>query len=156
MRETTIFGGNIHEGLPVNLYLPRLDVAPFAPRLVIGRDEVPASHTEQHGFAKRLGGIVFFEIHLGLLSKGLGRGPLSIEGLLDPALASGGSRRVVFSVALEGWANREPILAVLQNASSTLHLVKQFSGEPVTHLDLTETSQITVNGQYITHTIARD
>jgi hypothetical protein len=37
MRETTILGGNIHEGLSANLYLPRLDVAPFAPRLVIGR-----------------------------------------------------------------------------------------------------------------------
>jgi hypothetical protein len=156
MRETTILGGNIHEGLPVNLYLPGLDVAPFVPSLMIGGRGNSAYQAEQHGFAKRLGGVIVFEIHLRLTSKGTARGPLSIDGLPEAALASQGNRRVVCSVALESWANREPILAVLRSGSSTLHLVKQFSGEPATHLDLTDTSQITVNGQYITHTLTAD
>lgn len=155
MRETTIVGGNIHEGMAVNLNLPRQDAEPFSPRLRIGGRGGGVAQTVQHGLAKRIAGMAFFEIHLELGRKGTASGPVTIEGLPDAAFGGDAGRRAAFVPVLGGWANREPVAAVLHGGSSTLRLVKQFTDAPVTDADLTDAARITIGGQYITHMLGK-
>jgi hypothetical protein len=153
LRETTIVGGNIHEGMAANLYLPRLDAAPFTPRLVIGSDSAGAVLAASHGFAKRLGGVTFFELHLRLARKGEAKGAVSILGLPDIALTWDPDRRAGFVPVLGSWGNQDSVVAILADGTSTLHLVKQFTGAPVTERDLTDTARITLVGHYLTHVL---
>ena len=122
MRQTTVIGGNIPEDMVPSPLLPRQDAAPFAPGLRIGGSARGILQRRQSGFAKRIAGMTFFELHLELASKGMAEGAVSIAGLPDAALNRDSAHRTAFSAAVEGWANREVVVAVLAGGSATLEL----------------------------------
>ena len=94
--------------------------------------------------------MTFFELHLELASKGMAEGAVSIAGLPDAALNRDSAHRTAFSAAVEGWANREVVVAVLAGGSATLQFGRQFTGTAVTQADLTDAARITIAGQYMT------
>ncbi|MDJ0390009.1 hypothetical protein QMO56_18025 [Roseomonas sp. E05] len=152
LRETTILGGNVHEGMPHSMLLPGQEVAPFAPQLRIGEATRPRQ-IRQSGLAKRVAGMTFFEISLDLAERGAGQGAVTIDGLPDIPVAGLPGHCAAFVPALRGWAGRNPVVALLQAGRQDICLVHQFTGASVTERDLTDAAGLTLAGHYTTHAV---
>ncbi|NOG69733.1 hypothetical protein [Roseicella sp. DB1501] len=150
MRETTILGGNVHEGLPTNLQLPWSEPGRFLPRLCIAGSDAGIVQARQFGAVTRIGGLAVFELSLCLGGLRAGRGAVTIQGLPDAAAAPDEGHRIGFQPVLSHWKGGEPVVAVLHGGGRELHLLRQSTGAPVTGADLTETTAISVAGQYFT------